>query len=269
MSMPGDKRFFGREPAETVMGFLREWDRNGYSHQDRVYLGAIETLRAYRQRLEETPPKPEIANQLLPQLDEFLVKDVNAHLATPITHLSEQACTYETFLELCQTRRSVRNFTNRGVDIDLVHQAIEAAQLSPSACNRQPAKVHIYKDPAKIAHLMQLQNGNRGFGQTVPMLLIMTADAKGFFDASERHEPYIDGGLFTMSLLLALQSHGLGTCCLNWCVAPRVDRLAHEWGQIPENEKIIMYLAVGYAAPETVVPRSPRRPLDTIVTMHN
>jgi hypothetical protein len=37
-------------------------------------------------------------------------------------------------------------------------------------------------------------------------------------------EPALDGGLFLMSFLLALESQGLASCCLNFCVGPQTDR---------------------------------------------
>jgi nitroreductase len=154
------------------------------------------------------------------------------------------------------------------VPLILIEQSISAAQLSPSACNRQPWVVHIYRDPAMIKQLLALQNGNAGFGHRLSTLLVVTADSTSFFDASERNQAFVDAGLFTMSLILALQSRGLGSCCLNWCVTPDTDEEAHELGGIPRSHRIIMYLAVGYPEPQGLVPRSPRRALDSVICVH-
>jgi nitroreductase len=116
--------------------------------------------------------------------------------------------------------------------------------------------------------MLKLQNGNRGFGHTIPMLAVVCCDMGAFFDSTERNEPPLDGGLFLMSFLLALQSLGLATCCLNWCVDPRVDQQGHQVGNIPQNEKILTFLAIGYAADDTVVPLSARRPLSDLIVAH-
>lgn len=169
---------------------------------------------------------------------------------------------------LARARRSTRDFTPMPVDPGLVTRAVQIAQLSPSACNRQPWKLHLYDRPDDIARLLALQNGNRGFGQNVPLLAVLCCDLGGFFDATERVEPALDGGLFLMSLLLALQAQGLASCCLNWCVPPDIDRKGHAAGNIPANEKILTFLAIGHPAPGAVVPLSARRPLSDVIVSH-
>ncbi|KQP43198.1 hypothetical protein ASF44_06420 [Pseudorhodoferax sp. Leaf274] len=100
-------------------------------------------------------------------------------------------------------------------------------------------------------------------------MIVICADSRYFFDASERNQPYIDSGLFSMSLILALQARGIASCCLNWCVAPDLDQRAHQQGNIADHEKIIMYLAVGYASANALVPRSPRRTPQSMTTIHD
>jgi hypothetical protein len=67
---------------------------------------------------------------------------------------------------LAQSRRSTRDFDTTPVDFKIVEQAVEIAQLSPSACNRQPWHLHFYDKPDDIARMLKLQNGNTGFGHT-------------------------------------------------------------------------------------------------------
>ena len=57
-----------------------------------------------------------------------------------------------------------------------------------------------------------------------------------------------------MSLLLALQSLGLSSCCLFWCVEPDVMRADTARAAFPAEK--ILTLAIGYAADDTVVPLS-------------
>ena len=99
------------------------------------------------------------------------------------------------------------------------------------------------------------------------MLLIITSDERYFFDASERHQPYIDGGLFAMSLCYALTAQGLASCCLNWCVPPANDRSVHRIAGLASSKRIIMFMAVGYATDNCRVPKSPRRATSEVL-MH-
>lgn len=272
LSMPGPKRFFGYDPATATMTLLERWRAQGLPTQSRVYRGAIATLRAYRERLEITPPAR--GALLLQRLDAVLAAHgaVDADVQTPQALQPLQQAVglnVEQLASLLRARRSVRAFNpERLVPRERLAQAVELAQLSPSACNRQPWRVHAYEGRERIDALLRHQDGNRGFGHTAPLLLIISADARCFFDASERHEPYVDGGLFAMSLTLALQAQGLSSCCLNWCVEGAQDRAAHELGGLDPAERIVMFMAVGYAADEALVPRSPRRPLEDVLTFH-
>lgn len=270
MCMPGQRRFFGYDPATATLSLLKEWRAADFPVNDPIYMGALETLRAYSERIAE----------LVPEKTVILQQRLNAEFANqpqrfpelktprPASDAAREA-DFETLSLLAVKRRSVRYYDDMPVSVELVKKAIAVAQLSPSACNRQPCRVHHYDNRDAIDAMLALQNGNRGFGHTVPTLLILTAEATSFFDASERHAPYVDGGLFAMSLILALQAQGISSCCLNWCVEPGQDRAAHKNGRIPESERIVMFIAIGYAAPSAMVPRSPRRRIDNALVQHH
>ena len=265
----GPPRFFGADPVRATTRLMREWEAAGLSLDDTVYLGARETLRAYRARLALTPPPEAQRDALLTMIDERLA-DAPPHdgLATPRIDRPVSTLTQEALFTLYDARRSVREFSDRPVPMEVVREAARMAQSAPSACNRQPTRVHLYADREQMNALLALQNGNKGFGHEIPLLAVVTADASGFFDATERLEGHLDGGLFLMSFLLALQAGGLSSCCLNWCVTPDKDRRARVVGGIPGDETILTYLAIGYGAEGARVPRSPRRAIDTVVVEH-
>jgi nitroreductase len=268
LCLGGPPRFFGEAPAKATLDIVTRWRRHGLPSDDAVYMAAIETLRAYRRRLERTPP--DAANAALPALLDACLASCpeNEALRTPIPHQKAHQDSDAILRTLCETRRSVRAFRALPVPMEALRGSIAVAQLSPSACNRQPCKVHVYAERAKIDTMLALQNGNKGFGHTVPLLLVLTADATGFFGGSERNEPFLDGGLFLMTLLLSLQAKGLATCCLNWCVSPNIDAEGHRRGGIPRSERILTFLAVGYAEDPAHVPRSARRALETMLIEH-
>jgi nitroreductase len=267
--MPGERRFFGYDPATATLALLNDWHTRGYSKADPVYLGALETLHAYRQRIDELPTSNTalLRKSIDTELHDY--PDRTPELQTPRKATSTlREGSFELLSDLAKDRRSVRAFTSSPINIDLIQKAMQVAQLSPSACNRQPWRVHHYNQRESIDAMLALQNGNRGFGHTIQTLLVLTSEASSFFDASERNEPYVDGGLFAMSLILALQAQGISSCCLNWCVEPKQDKAAHVQGHIPISERIIMYIAVGYADTSALVPRSPRRHVENIFVSH-
>lgn len=263
-------RFFGESAARETFRLLREWHAAGFDRTAPVYLATIEILKAWRRHMDLMPPPEAVRARLLTELDALGVdaQTVDARYATPIPFRKTANGSYDALLDLAQSRRSVRDFDDRPVDFALVEQAVRIAQLSPSACNRQPCKLHFYDEPKTIARLLALQNGNSGFGDTVPLLAIVTAEYGTFFNSSERIEPVLDGGLFLMSFILALQSLGLSSCCLNWCVLPQRDIEGHKTAQIPENEKILTFLAIGRPREDAITPLSSRRPVEDVIRRH-
>lgn len=267
----GARPLFGDRPASRTLTLLRRWREAGHPVEAPVYQSSLGVLRAWRDHVAAQPDLPPGFADLMTRIERALAgqgaESLTAH-ATPVPARPAPPDSIGMLEALARARRSTRDFTGAPVDPALVTRAVEVAQLSPSACNRQPWKLHLYDDPADIAAMLAHQNGNRGFGHTVPLLAVLSCDLHGFFDASERVEPALDGGLFLMSLLMALQAQGLATCCLNWCVPPEVDRKGHATGNIPANEKILTFLAIGHPSPGAVVPLSARRPLADVIRRH-
>lgn len=269
LCMPAEtRRFFGQVAADNTFALMREWRDTGLDLSSPVYRSAEEVLRAYRRGIVAMPGKPAVQERLLGEIDALLTDAETPELATPITPPPVPEAAYDTLLSLSRSRRSTRDYSAEPVDFALVERAARIAQLSPSACNRQPWHLHFYDDPAAIRAMLALQNGNAGFGQTVPLLAVVTSDLGSFFDSSERMQPVLDGGLFLMSFLLALEAQGLSTCCLNWCVDAGTDRKGHAVGAIPPQEKILTFLAIGHRREGAVTPLSARRPVEDVIRRH-
>lgn len=266
--MPGPRRLFGIEPALAVIDHLERWHRAGHPLTDPVYLGALEALQAYRDRLAQESLDQH--GTVLPRVHGFLQLHGTRtpELATPqplAPAVVDPARSYSDLQALAQRRRSVRSFKPDPVPEEILRKAAAVAQLAPSVCNRQTCQVVVISEPELKRKALAYQNGNRGFGHLAPLVLLITADESDFFDASERHQPYMDGGLFTMSFILALESQGVSSCCLNWCATPRNDKAVHRVLGIPASVRIVTMMVVGYAAADCVVPRSPRRAIGSVL----
>lgn len=162
-------------------------------------------------------------------------------------------------------RYSVRQFSSEAIDPDLFKQAARMAQKTPSVCNRESGTAYVIQDKAKMASLLSLQNGNRGFGDQAGAVLVFTSRLDTFLSVGERYQGWIDGGLFAMSWIYALHSLGLGSCCLNWSVEPQEDLALKRAAGIPEDQLVIMLLAVGHLPEKFKVASSPRRPLEQVL----
>lgn len=164
------------------------------------------------------------------------------------------------------SRSSVRQYSDEPVLVDELMRAVGIANKTPSVCNRQTCKVRIYQNKKAIEDVLSYQDGNSGFGNSASAVLVVTSDMAGFYKSGERNQGYIDGGLFSMSLVYALHSLGLGTCMLNWSQGYRSDKKFRMVADIPNNEIVIMMIAVGNLKDEYFVAESPRRYLGSIVS---
>lgn len=263
LCMPGQRRFFGIEIIPQVIRLLTVWEANGNSKNDLIYIGAINSLRSYKKKFisqKKIASNPETLKIVSNFLD--LRETTPSTAPTPITITKtqiESTIAFDDFKKLCVMRRSARNFDSTKVPRELIEQAISLAQLSPSACNRQPCKVYTIENGDLKKKLLSYQNGNAGFGHLAPIIFVVTSNSNHFFGAIERNQPYVDGGLFSMSLLLALQTQGIVSCCLNWCVTPSADSAIHALLSIPNSERIIMFIAAGFPVDTTTVPKSHRK----------
>ena len=86
---------------------------------------------------------------------------------------------------------------------------MELAQRTPSACNRQGWKTHVFLGD-KSVELVKWQGGARGFENEIKGAILVTANLKAFL-FYEVHQAYIDGGLYAMNLVNALQYSGFGS----------------------------------------------------------
>jgi nitroreductase len=172
-----------------------------------------------------------------------------------------------------KTRHSIRQFGPEHVGIELVRRAVAMAQRTPSACNRQPVRLYVISESRQKEQLLSVQKeqllavqkGSRGFGHQASHVLVVTSDLGCFNGAGERNQCWVDGGMFAMSLVYALHSMGLGTCCLAWQPTRERDRAARSIVGIREAEVIIMLIAVGSLPEELRVAKSQRKSLDEVL----
>ncbi|WP_165067517.1 nitroreductase family protein [Marisediminicola senii] len=156
-------------------------------------------------------------------------------------------------------RRSVRDFDSRAVPKELLEDAVALAVNAPSVCNRAPWNVRFYSGGSAAQDVLRFQNGNRGFGDSVPVVALVTSDLRLFSQAGERNQAWIEGGIFAMALGTALHGLGLGTCMLNLSLTTEKMNALHQAAGIPKHDVPIMMIAIGFAAPTARTARSPRR----------
>ncbi|MFD5812155.1 nitroreductase family protein [Rhodococcus aetherivorans] len=265
LTLPSPKPWFGREAVERLVSNCEEYST--LENPDLTVLaGAVGALQTYQDAFCEQPSEwwvpisariDRIAGQCAGMRPAFGgVKPVT------IPNLRLQGRDFDRFL---LSRSSVRNYGDAMVDAESIERAISLAQKTPSVCNRQPTRVRVFERGPAARALLSTQNGNRGFGAGASHVLLLTTDLTAFVTPGERNQGFIDGGMFAMSLILALHAQGIGTCCLNWSAPRSQDRLLRNVVEIPEHEAILMMISLGYPTDRTLVTISPSRDFSRVV----
>ncbi len=175
--------------------------------------------------------------------------------------LSQSKISYDEFYSLVRQRRSVRWFLDKPVDRALIDKAIVAANQAPSACNRQPYEFRIFDAHDKVQQAVQLPMGTRGYGQGIPILIVLVGNLDAYFDDRDRHVIYIDASLASMSFMLALETLGLGSCAINWPDIEDRERKMEKFLELDRHQRPLMCIGVGYPDPDGLVAYSEKRPL--------
>lgn len=171
---------------------------------------------------------------------------------------------YEALYELAKRRRSVRWYKPDPVPREMIDRAIRVAAQAPSACNRQPFQFRIFDQPGIVQEIVALPTGTPGYRENIPVVVVVVGQLSAYFDERDRHGIYIDGSLAAMSFILALESQGLSSCCINW---PEIDSLEQRMAELlglEPQERVIMLIAVGHPDPEGLVAYSHKKSLSQL-----
>jgi nitroreductase len=259
LSLKSPRLRFGGERLADLNILINEYiDRFGIDSSLALPAGTIRGYIKFHTEggIEDYPLRDELA-KLLERIDPMRsscaggVIEITSEMIREVTKVVPEDFFFR--------RYSIRQFTDRSVDIVDIDAAIEIALKAPAVCNRQDGFVHIVEDSELIAHMLKMQGGANGFSEQVNKLLVITNKLTNFWQSGERNQCWIDGGLFAMSLILGLHQRGLGTCCLNWSKTAREDLLMRSLLHIPDSEVIIMLLAVGHIPEQLNVAYSKRR----------
>lgn len=261
MSLSSPKLGFGQEKINVLFKYLDEYIDNGLSQDSSVFQSALGSLDAYIKYFNER----DYSNKSLEKRIKLYKNDKTVSEECGIEMINidfiNQAIKSE-FPMFFLSRHSVRQFSTDKVEIDKIKQAIELAMHSPSACNRQSAKVYMSDCDEVNNKLGNLLEGNGGFETEVSKYLVVTGDCMRFTDSYERNQHIIDASLFAMSLVLSLHYFGIGSCILQASERNKMDKERRKLLRIPENEKIVLVIAVGYYKDKFSVAKSRRNPLE-------
>lgn len=260
MALPSPRFGFGRDVVARLMRTITRYEKEFGAADVTVFArGALAEYRRFN--------AAKIAPELEATIDRFLSECTTEPCGGVAALTAETLFPFE--IEAAQrfllSRHSVRQFDARPVPHEVLQNAVRIAQQAPSVCNRQSARVFVSTERSKMDEMLRLQNGNRGFGDRLGAVIVVASDMRAFTSMGERNQCWVDGGIFAMSLALALHSLHVGACMLNWSVEPGRDRALRRLLKLDDNYAIITMMGAGYPPDSLVVAASPRRRTESIV----
>jgi nitroreductase len=180
--------------------------------------------------------------------------------------VKKSSITYDELLGLAMQRRSVRWFSSKKVPRDKVDKALLVGRQSPTACNRLPYEFRVFDEPDLVKRVAGLPFGAAGYAHQIPTIVVVVGKLESYFSPRDRHAIYVDSSLATMSFMLALETQGLSSSVINWPDFEPLELKAQKMLNLKVSERIIMMIAVGYAAPNGGIPFSQKKSLEVLRT---
>lgn len=266
MSLESPRKGFGQEKIKVLLLLINEYINKMYVTDSSVpFQNAICVLKEYvklQKKLEYY--NPEIEDNLK-KLNQYVTMNLNCGI-TEIVLDELNTKIHSEYSDFIESRHSCRQFSTRKISLETIRKCIELAQKSPSACNRQPVKVYMSEKSEINRYLEEYIAGNKGFADQCDKYLIITSDMSAYHHDYERNQLYLDAGIFTYGLIQALHYFGIASCILQNGEFKKKDMEIREKLKIvPNNEKIVAFIAVGYYKDKFNVAQSQRKIIDDVL----
>lgn len=233
---------FGKKNIENLVTAMENYVNDGYSVDVFFFETALCTLYMYIEKNR----KCGIEDKELEKRIEAMGGKANTYggalMFEPLSKTDVQALGYADFV--C-SRHSMRHFSKQTVEIDDVMEALNIAQHTPSACNRQGWKARIIMNKMVMTEVLKNQNGNEGFGHEFDKLMLITADIRCFNRDRELFQAYIDGGMYAQSVLNALHYEHIASVPLSASLTHIQEKEVRKLLNLHEAEVLIMFIGIG------------------------
>lgn len=260
LAMPNFEPGHGMERVEFVVGDLFKYRELGFDLQHPQYIAAMQALQEYDQVHKAMGYK--LPEGLQADIDRLLVgTSIPEHHQPHVTRKDFFAHMNGGFEEFARSRHSVRAYSDKNIEDEIVRAVVDLVRTTPTSCNRQPNKTYVVGDKEKIKQIIAWQGGGRGFGENANKLFVITTAVEAYGN-DEYNEVFKVGGMYAMNLLYTLHAYQIGACALNWKGEKKTDEKLRALLGVPDNEEIMMVIAAGYPPAEFTYVASGRNELD-------
>ena len=194
------------------------------------------------------------------------------------------------FLNLLMQRRTIRDFSDKSIPLEIIKNAIKAASSAPSGANKQPWHFVIVQDPGVkkeirtaaekeekefykhrapdywLEDLNQFETDwHKPFLEIAPYLIVVFKQSYDLGDDGKRKNYYVNEsvGIASGFLLVALHNAGLATLTHTPSPMGFLERILNR----PENEKAVLLIPVGLPAHDAEVPELNKKSFRDVCTI--
>jgi len=171
------------------------------------------------------------------------------------------------FTEIAKNRQSCRKYDEKKpVEREKLMAVLEAARLSPSACNGQPYHFTVCTgETAKAAAKACMGMGMNKFAEKAPILMVVSEEdyvTTAAMGAKLKHNDYrsMDIGIAVAYLTAEAAAQGLGTCILGWFDDEKLRKLCGL------TKPVRLVVTLGYPEADDPLRPKKRKSLSELVT---
>ena len=166
------------------------------------------------------------------------------------------------FKDVIDSRYSVRKFSQKPVEDEVLQQILEAGRLAPTAKNMQGHHVYVVKSPEMRAKFEK--EWAMTFDAPIVLIIAMKQELEWISHFSKLNRGETDAAIVTDEMMLQAHALGLGTCWVGWFDPQKVKEVFN----LPENETVYNLLPLGYPADDCKPGplHASRKPLSETVT---
>ena len=187
-------------------------------------------------------------------------------------------------------RRTVRDFSDEGVPIEIIYNAIKSASSAPSGANKQPWHFVIVKDLSIKKHIRKAAekeerefydhrapddwledlnqfgtNWEKPFLETAPYLIVVFKKNYDLEGEKRKKNYYVNEsvGIASGFLLTALHQSGLVTLTHTPSPMGFLEKILNR----PKNERAVLLIPVGFPYEDAVVPKLEKKSFEQICSI--
>ena len=196
------------------------------------------------------------------------------------------------FFEWIDKRRTVRDFSDKPIPKEVIHNILKSASTAPSGAHKQPWTFCVVSNPKlkkKIREAAEKEefdsyNGrmsedwlqdlkplgtdwHKPFLEIAPYLIIVFKKAYDLdADGKKKNNYYVNESVGLAAGFLLAAIHDAGLVALTHTPSPM--NFLTKLLERPENERPYLLIPIGYPIEETYVPKLERKPLEDVAVFY-